>query len=62
MDVRDYGLKVRSQVIGMLRSGISQQNVTLDLEVSVRSVEMWWSAIKKGMSLETKSRSGKLPF
>ena len=44
MDVRDHGLEVRSQAIGMLRSGLSQQNVSLELDVSVRSVKRWWSA------------------
>ena len=62
MDVRDHGLEVRSQSIGMLRSGLSQQNVALELDVSVRSVKRWWSAYKKGMSLETKTRSGRPPI
>ena len=43
-------------------SGVSKQNVALDLAVTVRSVKRWWSTYKHGISLETKTRSGRPPI
>ena len=57
--VRSFSPFGMDQAIKMLRSGISQQNVALDLAVSVRYVKRWWSMDKIGMSLETEICSGK---
>ena len=62
MDVRDHGIRIRSEAIGMLRSGVTQQNVALDMDVLLKSVKRWWSTYKKGESLETKTRSGRPPI
>ena len=60
MDVRDRGIQVRSEAIGMLKAGITQKNVARELHVTIRTVKRWWSSYRNGQSLETKSRSGRL--
>ena len=59
MDVREHDIRIRSEAIGMLRSGVTQQNVALDMDVSLKSVKRWRSTYKKG---ETKTRSGGPPI
>ena len=59
MDVRDYGISIRSRAIGQLESGITQKVVSQSLSISQRSVRRWWHAYKFGKSLETIRKSGR---
>ena len=59
MDVRDYGVSIRSRAIGQLESGITQKVVSKSLSVSLRSVRRWWHAYKSGKSLESTPKSGR---
>ena len=59
MDVRDRGIQVRSEAIGMLKAGTTQKNVARELHVTIRTVKRWWSSYQNGESLETKGRSGR---
>ena len=56
MNVQDYGIKVRSEAIGMLKAGLAQKDVASRFQVSLRSIERWWRNEKLGKSQETKSR------
>ena len=58
MNVGDHGIAVRSRAIGMLKAGLTQKKVALDLGVGLRSVRRWWAANKQGSTMATKSRSG----
>ena len=62
MNVRNHCIRIRSEAIEMLRDGVTQQNVALDIDVSFKSVKRWWSTYKKGGSLETKTCSGRPPI
>ena len=59
MNVRDHGLELRTQAIGMLNAGMTQKDVALKLRVSLRSIERWWNKEKLGESQKTKSRPGR---
>ena len=59
IDVRDHGIRIRCEAIGMVRSGVTQQNVALDMDVSLKSRD---GGAQKGESLETKTRSGRPPI
>ena len=59
MNVQDYGIKVRSEAIGMLKAGLAQKDVASRFQVSLRSIERWWRNEKLGKSQETKSRPGR---
>ena len=59
MNVRDHGLEIRNQAIGMLNTGITQKHVATKLQVSLRSIERWWRKQKLGKSQKTESRPGR---
>ena len=48
MNVQDYGIKVRSEAIGMLKAGLAQKDVASRFQVSLRSIERWWRNEKLG--------------
>ena len=58
MNVRDHGLELRTQAIGMLSAGMTQKDVALNLRVSLNSIERWWHKVKLGESQKTDSRPG----
>ena len=41
MDVRDYGIAILSQAIGILEGGLTQKIVSQRLSVSERSLRRW---------------------
>ena len=53
MNVQDYGIKVRSEAIGMLKAGLAQKDVASRFQVSLRSIERWWRNEKLGKSQES---------
>ena len=59
MNVPDYGISVRSQVIGVIEGGLAQKEVALRLVVGELSVQGWWYNHRIGTSMETKPRSGR---
>ena len=59
MNVRDHGLEIRNQAIGMLSTGMTQKDVATKLQVSLRSIERWWRKQKLGKSQKTEARPGR---
>ena len=50
MNVQDYGIKVRSEAIGMLKAGLAQKDVASRFQVSLRLIERRWRNEKLGKS------------
>ena len=60
MNVRDHGVSLRSEAIGMIKCGVSQKEVAQRLNVGERSVRRWWWwTYNVGNSLDTQLRSGR---
>ena len=59
MNVRDHGVSLRSEAIGLIKCGISQKEVAQGLNVGEQSVRRWWRTYNVGDSLDTQVRSGR---
>ncbi|KAI6647013.1 hypothetical protein LOD99_9012 [Oopsacas minuta] len=59
MNVKDHGLEIRNQAIGMLNTGMTQKDVAIKLQVSLRSIKRWWCKQKARKISKTVAHPGR---
>ena len=52
--VKEYSNDIRNRTVGMILGGMSQTNVSRNLNVNLRTIQRWRALSKKSISLNNK--------